>query len=104
MIDDEITFAEKGYRSTDLSYGSKKEVWRVCDECGDGRWVIFRRCSDLCHKCATKNPKIQKCKTPTEKRECIDDEKTFAEKGYRSTDLKPGSHKEVWRVCAGCGE
>lgn len=103
-VDDEITFAEKGYYSTELSHGSGKIVWAVCSECGLGRWVMFKACSDLCRLCASNKFNMLKDGEKTEKRECIDDEITFADKGYRSTDLKPGSKKDVWRVCAGCGE
>ena len=99
-IDDDITFAEKGYRSTELKHGSNKEVWRVCLGCGEGRWLRFQHCNDLCHKCAIKNKPMEKCETPTEKLPWVDDDITFAEKGYRSTELKPGSGKIVWAVCA----
>ena len=54
MIDEEKTFREKGYRSTDLSHGSNKEVWRVCDECREGRWLQFAKYRSLCKKCSLK--------------------------------------------------
>ena len=54
MINEEATFRWKGYYSTDLSKGSHKKVWRNCDVCGDGRWVQFRVCTDLCHLCANR--------------------------------------------------
>ena len=110
MIDEEITFREKGYYSTDLKSKSHKPVWAVCEgedcqrEGGRGRWVQFKDYRDLCRLCSMKVPCREKCKNPTEKRKCIDDDITYAEKGYRSTELKPKSNKEVWRVCAGCGE
>ena len=103
-IDEEKTFREKGYRTTDLSAQSHKEVYAVCVECGTGRWLDFCNYKDLCFLCKMKNKPTQKCETPTEKLPWIDEEKTYAEKGYRSTDLKPSSHMPVWRVCAGCGE
>ena len=110
MIDEEKTYREKGYYSTDLKLKSGKPVYAVCEgedcqrEGGRGRWV--RKCDyvDLCYACAMKDPCREKCKIPTEKRDCIDDDITYAEKGYRSTDLKPKSGKEVWRVCLGCGD
>ena len=104
MINEEATFRWKGYRSTDLSRGSRKKVWRNCDVCGDGMCVAFRSCSDLCLKCERKSRLIQKRKIPTEKLKCIDDDITYAEKWYRSTDLKSGSSMPVWRVCMECGE
>lgn len=106
MIDEETTFREKGYYSTDLSYGSNKLVWAICEgedcqrEGGRGRWIQFRQYHDLCYWCAINVPCREKCKTPTEKLDYIDDDITFAEKGYRSTDLKSDSQKLVWCVCA----
>ena len=104
MIDEDITFREKGYRSTDLKPKSHNDVWRVCNGCGVGRWIEFRYCVDLCPLCAIKDSCREKCETQTEKRDCIDDDITFEEKGYHSTDLKPQSSKEVWRVCLECGD
>ena len=106
MIDDDITFAEKGYRSTDLSHGSGKPVWAVCEgencerEGGRGRWVMFKAYTVMCHSCAIKNLHIRKEGYHTCKRNYIDDEITYAEKGYKSTWLKPNSHNKVWAVCA----
>ena len=106
-IDDDITFAEKGYRSTELKPNSHKEVWAICvnPECdvegGRGRWVKFFQCRELCRICALKNRHVQKCDTHTEKLSWVDDDITFAEKGYRSTDLKPYSSKPVWAICQG---
>jgi hypothetical protein len=60
VIDEEITLREKGYRSSDLSYGSGKRVWAVCDnidcavEGGKGRWVEFRDYRGLCLQCANR--------------------------------------------------
>lgn len=109
LIDEEITFREKGYRSTDLKPKSHKEVWAVCegDDCqmegGRGRWVKKSDYRNLCRSCAQKQ-KIEKCKMTCKKRDCIDDDITYAKKGYLSTELNPDSHKEVWRVCSRCGE
>ena len=66
MIDEEITFREKGYRSTDLSHGSNKEVWAVCegDNCeregGRGRWVKFYAYVLLCPLCARRTDDYRK--------------------------------------------
>lgn len=110
MIDDEKTYAEKGYRSVDLSKGSHKLVWAVCEgencgiEGGRGRWVEFKQYRDLCYECSMKIHSISKGDKRTEKIEYIDDDKTYAEKGYRSTELTPQSSRLVWRVCSECGE
>jgi len=107
MIDEEKTFAERGYRSTELSKWSHKEVWAVCEgencqrEGGRGRWVKKCNYHILCHLCAVRNKPMQKCETPTEKLPWVDDDITFAEKGYRSTELMHGSNKPVWAICQG---
>lgn len=106
MIDEEKTFREKGYYSTDLSVGSNKPVYAVCEgedckrEGGRGRWVPFQSYRDLCFGCAMKIRHIIKDEDKIEKLDYIDDDITYAEKGYRSTDLKPNSKKPVWCVCA----
>lgn len=109
MIDEEITFRERGYYSMDLKPHSHKEVWAVCEgkdcqrEEGRGRWAKFYQCSDLCRACSLKNRPVQKCETPNKKLPWIDDDITYAEKGYRSTELKPKSSMFVWAVCANPG-
>lgn len=60
MIDNEKTFREMGYCSTDLSYGSGKKVWSVCDECRQGRWISYQSYHALCHRCAMKSEEIRK--------------------------------------------
>jgi len=106
-VDDDITYVEKGYRSTELKSQSSNLVWAVCQgencerEGGRGRWVMFKACVELCSLCAAKNHHIQKCETPTDKLPWIDDDITFIEKGYRSTELKPQSSNLVWAVCQG---
>ena len=60
MINDEATFRWKGYRSTDLSYGSGKKVWVVCDKCGKGRWISYQKYHSLCRECAMKSEEVRK--------------------------------------------
>ena len=60
VIDEEKTFREKGYRSTDLKPKSHKEVWRVCDECEFGRWIEFRYYRDLCIACSNQTEERSK--------------------------------------------
>ena len=52
-IDEETTFKEKGYRSTDLSKGSHKRVLRICERCGQNKWVEFRATCRFCDSCST---------------------------------------------------
>lgn len=73
MIDDEITFREKGYRSKDLSHGSHKLVWAVCTnpdcdiEGGRGRWLRSRDCRDWCCICSSrKNGLSRRGKYPSD--------------------------------------
>ena len=104
MIDEEITFREKGYRSADLSECSNKLVWRVCDGCGEEKWITFHACRDLCSVCANKKRRKYDYDDSEVVVRSIDEEKTFSERGYRSTDLSAKSHKDVWAVCVECGE
>lgn len=62
MINEEATFRWKGYRSTDLSKGSHKKVWAVCDCCGTGRWISRGDYRDLCSKCAHYTHTPEACK------------------------------------------
>ena len=104
MIDEEITFREKGYYSTDLKHNSHKEVWRICDGCNEGKWVVFQAYRALCHMCASINMRV----SSYDENKCvirsIDEEKTFAENGYRSTDLSIKSNKKVYAICTECFE
>ena len=68
MIDEERTYEEFGYRSTDLTFGSNKKVIAVCEgvDCENSeREVSFQGYHDLCLSCAKKksyqdNPEIRK--------------------------------------------
>lgn len=51
MIDIEETINLRGYDPLMLTFGSNKEVWAVCNMCGNGRWLQFKQYSDLCKKC-----------------------------------------------------
>ena len=52
MIDEYTTFLAYGYTSDDLSKGSNKKVWRLCDICGVGRFIKFCYYRDLCENCS----------------------------------------------------
>lgn len=56
MIDRYTTRLACGYDPYDLSRGSHKLVWRICDDCGEGRWLAYRDCHDLCRSCTMKTP------------------------------------------------
>ena len=59
MIDEDITYADKGYRSYELKPKSHERVWAVCDSCGIGRWIEFCQYHDLCNACAKKKNRKQ---------------------------------------------
>ena len=103
MIDEEVTFREKGYRSADLKPRSNKSVYRTCDICGEGKWLVFNGHSDLCDSCSRKTRFNRKCSDIDGVTRNIDEEKTLAEKGYASSELRPKSNKHVYRVCVECG-
>ena len=54
MIDESRTFEIYGYTSDSLSYGSKKLVVAVCEDCGKYRELAFRGYHDLCKSCGHK--------------------------------------------------
>jgi hypothetical protein len=58
MINEEKTFKEFGYKSKDLSYGSGKKVYAICNGCGKERCLTFHSCGDLCNSCAQKGKKL----------------------------------------------
>ena len=51
MIDEFSTFLCFSHYSAELSYGSGKRVWSVCDICGQYRLVKFQDYRDLCPSC-----------------------------------------------------
>jgi hypothetical protein len=79
-IDDEKTFAEKGYRSVELKPASNKKVWAVCanPECeregGRGRWVQFRYCTELCYLCAHRTDEFRRKNSESHKGKVASDE------------------------------
>lgn len=54
MINREATIRWKGYDPNELSPGSSKRIWAVCDECGKSRWITKQNYRDLCNKCGAK--------------------------------------------------
>ena len=44
------------YKFKNLLYGEgQKSVYRICKECGKGKWIRINTYSDLCRSCATNN-------------------------------------------------
>jgi hypothetical protein len=60
MIDIDKTISLRGYDPLMLTYGSGREVWVICNGCGDGRWVSYCSYKDLCFKCVMADPKTRK--------------------------------------------
>lgn len=54
MIDEFSTFLCFGYYSDELTNGSHKKVWVVCDDCGKYRLISLKDYRDLCKVCAVK--------------------------------------------------
>ena len=75
LIDEEKTFRDKGYRSSDLSRGSGKPVYAVCEgedcqrEGGRGRWVKFQSYRRLCALCAHRTEEYRRKNSDTHKGE-----------------------------------
>lgn len=107
MISREATIRWKGYDPDDLSHGSNKKVWAICEDCGHGRWL--KRCSysDSCSKCGNhKTPKtrfIPKEEDRFISNTGIDRITTIEKMGYDPINLVVGSAKKVWCICKRCG-
>jgi len=54
MINREATIRWKGYDPDELTAGSGRRVWRICDGCGRGHWVQFRVHRSLCRSCTSR--------------------------------------------------
>lgn len=54
MIDYDRTLSVLGVDVNKLSYGSKKKVFAICEDCGKYREIAFRRHHDLCKSCGHK--------------------------------------------------
>lgn len=52
MINEERTLKDFDYNSTELSHGSHKKVWRICDICKEEKLVIYQQYRNLCLKCS----------------------------------------------------
>ena len=52
MIDEVRTFKRFKYFSTDLTHGSTKKVYVVCDGCGKSRWQRFNNHGNFCMSCS----------------------------------------------------
>ena len=112
MIDEEKTFETFGYISTDLTSGSCKRVWAICNECGINREITFRSYRALCLICAHKqfyrsqrgpfNIEYFNSIQDAIENDGIDELRTFKDFGYYSIDLSKGSRKQVWVICNNC--
>ncbi len=51
MIDRERTIKEFGYNPDDLSKGSGRKVWCICEDCKKSRLLSFRDYTDICKFC-----------------------------------------------------
>lgn len=60
MIDEDRTFAEFEYMPSELSHGSNKRVWAICNKCGKERLVYFKEYNKLCQSCSQLGRKFSK--------------------------------------------
>lgn len=69
MIDEYTTFLAYGYTSDELTCGSGKLVYCLCDDCGKGRLLKFQIYRDLCNQCRsnTKSTKEKQSKAQKER-------------------------------------
>jgi hypothetical protein len=52
LIDENATFEQFGYKSTELSYGSVKKIVAVCDKCKKTRTLAKQSYRNLCISCS----------------------------------------------------
>ena len=52
MIDKERTMKEFGYDTNELSKGSGRKIWAICERCKRERVLFFRKYRDLCKSCS----------------------------------------------------
>jgi hypothetical protein len=116
-IDEQATFEQFGYYSTDLSYGSGQHIISICQHCGTSRNIERRRLTPHCYVCAKKlaAPKISKARkgtprnvgyliTPRELSPHIHIEKTIHLFGYNPQLLTDNSNRMVVGFCTTCGK
>jgi predicted nucleic acid-binding Zn-ribbon protein len=60
MIDESRTLEIYGYTSDTLSYGSRKPVVAVCEDCGKYRDVRFQQYKDSCKQCSANTIEYRK--------------------------------------------
>lgn len=116
-IDDDITFAEKGYKSIWLKPKSGKPVWAICQgencerEGGRGRWVAFQSCVEFCHSCAVRTEESRRKRS--ENRAGVSGENSPNWKGGISLDdyckffdepMKDAIRNYFDNLCFECGE
>ena len=58
MIHRKATIKYKGYDPNDLTHGSAKRIYCICDECGRVRWLPMWSYKNLCIICSHKSEKI----------------------------------------------
>ena len=110
MIDEEATFEQFGYRSTDLKPSSGKKIVAVCDDCCKIRYLHKNDYHNLCRPCAIKQslqppiPKILKEENRFVPNTGIDRILTIEKFGYDPIDLKPQSNRKIIKVCKICSE
>lgn len=106
MIDYDRTLSVLGVDINKLSYGSKKKVFAICEDCGKYRKIAFRRHHDLCKSCGHKRQHLsdkthdKMSKTHTGKNHSEETKKKMSE-AHRGTRLSEETKQKLSK--AHCG-
>lgn len=96
-----------GYGWEDISDRSGKKVIKVCSNCKkevcSKKYSIFdQKNPELCFNCSPTLRNIRNKPNTIEKPDCVDNELTFKQFGYRWEDIPTNSEYKVIRVCSLC--
>lgn len=80
---------------------SGKRIAAICDDCGKRRDLQFRSYSSLCIPCSRATEHSRSIVTENYN---INENATFDQFGYKSTDLTSMSNKKIIAVCVQCGK
>lgn len=106
MIYNIQTFCTYGYWPEDLKLKSGKLIIIACDICGKIRTVPKYNYCNMCPSCSMKKVwlnRLSEINTYPEL-EGVNEEDTFKEFGYYSTQLSESSNRPIVTRCLGCGD
>lgn len=113
MIDEEKTFKNFGYYSTELKPRSNKKIIVICDNCGKERVVAKHDYTDLCRPCvhigikrpdlAERNRKNKGGKSPAWNPNKTDEEREIGRSYPEYTEWRKNIYERDDYVCQICG-